>query len=80
MLYEAAKQTWTYSWEKKAKGEEGGTWEKKAKKKRKKVILLFLANQRRQREGYTHYCGEGGVVKGGCRGGNLKVRDHKRKK
>ena len=35
------------------------------RQKKKEVILWFLANQRRQSGGYTHYCGEGGVVKGG---------------
>ena len=45
----------------KGKGGEGG---KIGEKGKRNVILWFLANQRRQSGGYTHYYGEGGVVKG----------------
>ena len=49
MLYEAAKQTWTYSWEKKAKGEEGGAWEKKAKKKKSDSLVFSKPEETERR-------------------------------
>ena len=53
MLYEAAKQTWTYSWEKKAKGEQGGTWEKNAKKEKKSDSLVFSKPEEIERRLYS---------------------------